>query len=84
MRNEPKPLDKNLARYAAKVESILTEVSYRPVHLFYTKRDGSKSSSIGTVKFFNGAEGMDTRSVTIDTSDKGPRTINLHRIFKVD
>ena len=49
----------------------------------YIKRDGSKSSSTGTVGDFSGTPGMDTGSVTILTEDKGPRTINLHRIKAV-
>lgn len=50
----------------------------------YIKRDGTKSSSRGRVAFFSGTPGMDTGSVTIDTEDKGPRTINLHRIVGID
>lgn len=54
------------------------------VTVHYTKRDGSQSASTGTVSYFNGTPGMDTGSVTIDTLDKGPRTINLHRITRIE
>jgi len=50
------------------------------VEVRYTKRNGDSSSSTGKVAFFNGRVGFDTGSVTIDTPDKGMRTINLHRI----
>jgi hypothetical protein len=55
-----------------------------PVTVTYVKRDGKQSASTGTVGFFNGKPGMDTGSVTIETEDKGPRTINLHRIITID
>lgn len=54
------------------------------VTVSYVKRDGNTSSSRGTVGFFSGQPGMDTGSVTIETEDKGPRTINLHRIIKIE
>lgn len=54
-----------------------------PVTLTYVKRDGTTSSSTGTVGFFSGTPGMDTGSVTIETEDKGPRTINLHNIIRI-
>lgn len=54
-----------------------------PVTVSYLKRDGSKSSSRGKVGFFSGQPGFDTGSVTIETEDKGPRTVNLHRIIQI-
>lgn len=84
MRNQPKPLSEIEARYQRKVADILSKVTYRDVALTYTKRDGSESRSVGRVSFFNGRIGYDTGSVTIETADKGPRTINLHRITKVE
>lgn len=54
-----------------------------PVEVRYIKRDGSASASTGTVGEFSGRPGCDTGSVTIHTDDKGPRTINLHRIVNV-
>ncbi len=53
------------------------------VQVSYVKRDGTTSSSTGKVAYFNGRPGLDTRSVTIDTADKGPRTVNLHNITKI-
>lgn len=64
--------------FKAALEEVTT-----PVTVHYVKRDGSASSSRGTVQFFNGREGMDTMSVTLDTEDKGPRTINLCRVKAV-
>lgn len=55
-----------------------------PVRVYYTKRDGSPSFSKGEVTHFNGTPGMDTGSVTIDDPDKGPRTINMHRIYLIE
>jgi hypothetical protein len=82
MRNEPKPLspiDARRQRVNQRVLEGLQEVTVK-----YTKRDGTESSSTGTVKFFNGRIGYDTGSVTIDTPDKGPRTINLHSIHTIE
>ncbi|HEV7948346.1 MAG TPA: hypothetical protein VGP24_01140 [Glaciihabitans sp.] len=53
------------------------------VELTYTRRDGMLSRSTGTVAYFSGEPGMDTGSVTVKTEDKGPRTVNLHRIARV-
>jgi hypothetical protein len=49
------------------------------VTVAYNKRDGSEGSATGPVLFFNGREGMDTMSVTIDTTaSKGRQTtVNL-------
>lgn len=81
MRNEAKPLNP--------VETAVQSLRHaalpvgRRVHVEYVKRNGEKSSATGEVKFFNGRPGYDTGSVTIDTEDCGPRTVNLHRITKV-
>lgn len=82
MRNQPKPLspaDSAVQRVRqhdlSRREGVVT--------VTYQKRDGSVSSSTGRVGFFNGRPGFDTGSVTIETEDKGPRTINLHRIIKI-
>lgn len=83
MRNQPKPVSAFDAKHAAHVARSLELASHREVTLSYVKRDGNTSSSTGTVKFFNGQPGMDTHSVTLDTLDKGPRTINLHRVVTV-
>lgn len=84
-RNQAKPLSEIEVRYQRKVADILAVTStYRDVALTYIKRDGTESRSVGRVKFFNGQIGYDTGSVTIDTIDKGYRTINLHRITKVE
>lgn len=79
MRNEPKPLNRQQARHAYAMQAALEaeQAAGKRVTVRYTKRNGDKSESSGTVEFFNGSEGMDTMSVTIGTSDKGPRTINL-------
>jgi hypothetical protein len=82
MRNEPKPLTAN---ERVTQDSVLRDLeplagTDAVVEVHYIKRDGNKSSSTGKVAFFNGKPGFDTGSVTIDTADKGPRTINLHRI----
>jgi hypothetical protein len=57
---------------------------YRDIALTYVKRDGTVSRSVGRVNYFSGTPGMDTHSVTLDTPDKGARTINLHRVTKVE
>lgn len=82
MRNQPKPLDlaDSIRQYG--FAHRLRDETGR-VKVDYIKRDGSKSSSTGTVGDFSGTPGMDTGSVTILTEDKGPRTINLHRIKAV-
>lgn len=82
MRNEPKilPLEDQIRQIGFQKrlagESGIVKVDY-------TKRNGERSSSTGTVGDFSGIPGMDTGSVTILTEDKGPRTINLHRIAAV-
>lgn len=83
MRNEPKPLDRATAARAYAYKDTLEKAGDKPVTVHYTKRDGAESSSSGPVKFFNGREGMDTMSVTIDDPNKGPRTINLCRVRAV-
>ena len=82
MRNEPKPLDRETAMRAYALRDRLSDAT-GPVTLEYVKRDSSVSKSTGTVRFFNGADGMDTMSVTLDTDDKGPRTINLCRVIRM-
>ena len=82
MRNQPKPLGP-IERYLQDraTEALAPFVSTETVvEVQYQKRNGDISSSTGKVAFFNGKPGFDTGSVTIDTADKGPRTINLHRI----
>ncbi len=54
------------------------------ITLSYVKRDGSVSSSRGKVTEFSGLPGFDTGSVTIADEIKGARTVNLHRITKID
>lgn len=80
-RNEAKPLDEFSAARQRKMADAL-EIDQH-VTLTYSKRDGSESRATGTVKFFNGKIGFDTGSVTVETSDRGPRTINLHRIIGI-
>jgi hypothetical protein len=75
MRNEPKPLDRTAAARADALRDSLIVGDY--VRLTYTKRNGKTSSSTGEVAFHNGQDGMDTMSVTLNTPDKGARTINL-------
>lgn len=82
MRNQPKPLDLADSIRQDGMHRRLKSESGR-VKVDYIKRDGSKSSSTGTVGDFSGIPGMDTGSITILTEDKGPRTINLHRIKAV-
>jgi hypothetical protein len=79
MRNEPKPLSRDEAARAYALQSALENVD-GAVMLTYIKRNGMESSSTGTVRFFSGREGMDTMSVTLETKDKGMRTINLCRV----
>lgn len=82
MRNEPKPLDlADFTRQTGFHARLRNETGI--VKVDYTKRNGERSSSTGTVGDFSGMPGMDTGSVTILTEDKGPRTINLHRIAAV-
>lgn len=76
MRHPLKPLDRTVAMRAYRLRESLAAVD-GPVHLEYTKRNGLKSSSTGTVEFFNGKDGYDNMSVTLKTADKGMRTINL-------
>lgn len=82
-RNVAKPVSAHDAYHAAKVRRHIAPLT-RNVALTYLKRDNSVSRSVGTVTSFCGKEGMDTHSVTILTADKGPRTINLHRVTKVE
>lgn len=85
MRNQPKPLD-HIDTLRQRHNGERLNVFYgtdKIVTVTYSKRDGSVSSSTGTVDFFNGKPGFDTGSVTIKTEDKGPRTINLHRIIEI-
>jgi hypothetical protein len=84
-RNEAKPLSENDAYHQRKVWRALESVKdYRDVGLTYIKRDGTTSRSAGKVLFFNGRIGFDTGSVTLDDPAKGQRTINLHRVTKVE
>lgn len=85
MRNEPKPLDRQQARHAYAMQAALEaeQAAGKRVTVQYVKRNGDNSSSTGEVSYFNGREGMDTMSVTIATSDKGPRTINLVGITRI-
>jgi hypothetical protein len=82
MRNEPKPLDRIDARRQRVNLAVLQGLETATVR--YTKRNGQESASTGRVAYFNGEPGMDTGSVTIETEDKGPRTINLHRIHTIE
>lgn len=83
MRNEPKPLDRTRAARAYNLQEGLSALkdADRAVRLDYFKRNGSRSSSEGKVMYFNGRDGMDTMSVTIDDPNKGARTINLDLII---
>ncbi len=84
-RNEPKSL--SLVEHANQRvrQSHLADCMDREVTVTvsYVKRDGSASSSTGKVAYFNGRPGFDTGSVTINTEDKGPRTVNLHNITRI-
>jgi hypothetical protein len=84
-RNEAKPLSAALC--AVQRENAQTLSTYldsdTQVFVRYFKRNGTESSSTGKVTYFNGAVNMDTGSVTIDTDDKGPRTVNLHNIVEI-
>lgn len=83
MRNQPKPLDRgDSIRQSHNAQALRNRKGEVSVH--YIKRDGSQSSTHGTVEFFNGKIGYDTGSVTIADPIKGNRTINLHRIFHID
>lgn len=83
MRNEPKPLGPDdFARQTRNLNRLRAETG--TVTVKYVKRDGKTSSSTGKVGFFNGKPGYDTGSVTIETEDKGPRTINLHSIHTIE
>lgn len=85
VRNIAKPLDREGAVRAYAIRDMLTAIpAEQPVTLYYTKRDLSKSKSTGTVGPFSGKEGMDTMAVTVYTTDKGPRTINLANIKFVE
>jgi hypothetical protein len=84
MRNEPVALDRTDAMRAYAVRETLESLSEdEVVTLEYFKRDGSESSSTGVVRYFNGREGCDTMSVTLDTPDKGMRTINLNKVTRI-
>jgi hypothetical protein len=82
-RNVAKPLNHVDTMRARIYMGVLTRREGKPVTLTYVKRDGKESTSTGVVNYFSGVQGMDTHSVTLDTPDKGARTINLHRITKV-
>lgn len=81
-RNEAKPLSSVDAAVQAIRHSHLVNKK-GSVSLMYTKRDGTLSSSTGEVTAFSGRPGFDTGSVTIADPVKGARTINLHRIIKI-
>lgn len=85
MRNEPKPLDRTRAARAYNLRDGLEDLKTadRSVRLDYYKRNGERSASSGKVMFFNGRDGMDTMSVTIDDPAKGARTVNLDLIITV-
>lgn len=78
MRNIPKPLTRAECDHQHDMLEALKAAE--TVTVDYTKRDATSGTATGTVKFFSGEPGMDTGSVTIETVDRGPRTINLHRI----
>lgn len=81
-RNEAKPLSEfDAMRQRLNLNSLSPALQDGTVvTVEYVKRDGTTSSSTGVPTFVNGKPGFDTGSVTIETEDKGPRTINLHRI----
>lgn len=81
-RHIPQPLSDDDFAVQTRNRDILVGAA-GPVTVSYVKRDGSPSSSTGTVEFFNGKPGFDTGSVTIATDDKGNRTVNLHRITHI-
>ena len=81
MRNEPQRLSPADIFKQTNNLDVLKGASKASVT--YVKRDGKTSSSTGTIAYFNGRPGFDTGSVTIQTEDKGPRTINLHRIVDI-
>lgn len=82
MRNIPKPLNDTERYVQDGALAVLRPLmgTETVVNLKYRKRSGDTSECTGKVSFFSGEPGMDTGSVTIDTVDRGPRTINLHRI----
>lgn len=87
MRNQPKPLSPADDK---RVESLIDYLRSRPeratIVLHYVKRDGSRSRSVGVLpdEPFSGRPHHDTASVTLNTADKGPRTINLCRVTFAD
>lgn len=85
-RNEAKPLTAPQYMRQRVNHTTLSKIkeSDKPVRVYYVKRDGNPSFSEGTITHFNGRPGMDTGSVTLDTPDKGARTINLHRIYLIE
>ncbi len=82
-RNHPVALTKTTAMRAYRLRDALVRAQEQgiSVRLEYVKRDRTYGASEGTVSFFSGQDGMDTMSVTLDTADKGPRTINLCRVY---
>jgi hypothetical protein len=87
MRNQPQPLPRDEAMHAYRMAEILGSFTDDvDVTVHYSKRNGEMSVSTGTVSYFNGREGCDTHSVTLDTTaTKGrPTTINLHRITEIE
>jgi len=82
MRNEPKPLNDLDHRRQARALAALQARETATVS--YVKRDGKAGKATGKVAYFNGKPGFDTGSVTIETADRGPRTINLHRIDSIE
>lgn len=84
-RNVAKMLSVEDNYHQRKVWKALNDVKdHRDVAVTYVKRNGETSRSAGKVLFFNGRIGFDTGSVTIDDPEKGQRTINLHRVIKVE
>jgi hypothetical protein len=83
-RNPTRPLSAADHMRQRTVHASLLKAEDAPVRVYYTKRDGSASFSKGPVKGFSGTPGMDTGSVTIEDPEKGPRTINLHRIYLIE
>lgn len=81
-RNRPLSLTRTAAEAAYRLRDNLTraQAQGRAVRLEYVKRDRTFSASVGQVAFFSGQDGTDTMSVTLDTPDKGARTINLCRV----
>lgn len=86
-RNEAKPL--TAAETMRQNTARLTLMGFyegEEADVTYTKRDGSESRSRGPVAYFNGRGGMDTGSVTLDTTATKGRhtTINLHNIITIN